>query len=81
MFGLIISVPATLVHVANGWGMPNLPPLTTGYVNWTSFAILVPMAMWSAQQGVKLAYKLNVPHFKRAFALFLCPIGLKMLLG
>jgi len=81
VFGLIISVPATVVYVANGWGTPGMPPLTTGYVNWAIFAILVPMTMWFAPQGVKLAYKLNVPHLKRAFALFLCLVGLKMVLA
>lgn len=80
LFGLIISVPATLIYVANGWGINDLPPLTTGYVNWAAFAILVPMTMWFAPLGVKLAYRLNVPQLKRAFAVFLCIVGLKMAL-
>lgn len=80
LFGLIISVPATLVYIANGWNIGDLPPLTTGYVNWAVFAILVPMTMWFAPLGVKLAYRLNVPQLKRAFALFLCLVGLKMAL-
>ena len=80
VFGLIISVPATVVYVANGWGRPDLPPLTTGYVNWAVFAILVPMSMWFAPLGVKLAYRLNVPQLKRAFAVFLCLVGFKMVM-
>ncbi len=80
VFGLIISVPATVIYVANGWGLANLPPLTTGYVNWAVFAILVPMTMWFAPMGVKLAYRLNVPQLKRAFAVFLCLVGFKMVL-
>jgi uncharacterized membrane protein YfcA len=80
VFGLIISVPATVVYVANGWGRPDLPPLTTGYVNWAVFAILVPMSMWFAPLGVKLAYRLNVPQLKRAFAVFLCLVGIKMVM-
>lgn len=80
VFGLIISMPATLVYVINGWGTPGMPPLTTGYVNWPAFAILVPMTVWFAPLGVKLAYRLNVPQLKRAFAVFLCLVGLKMAL-
>lgn len=80
VFGLIISVPATVMYVGTGWDVPNLPPLSTGYVNWAAFAILVPMTMWFAPLGVKLAYKLNVPQLKRAFAVFLCLVGLKMVL-
>lgn len=80
VFGLIISVPATFIYVASGWNLPDLPPLTTGYVNWAAFAILVPMTMWFAPLGVRLAYRLNVPQLKRAFAVFLFIVGLKMVL-
>ena len=80
VFGLIISVPATFVYIYTGWHIDDLPPLSTGYVNWVAFAILVPMTMWFAPLGVKLAYKLNVPQLKRAFAVFLCLVGLKMVL-
>jgi len=80
VFGLIISVPASGIYIANGWNVQGLPPLTTGYVNWGVFAILVPMTMWFAPLGVKLAYRLNVPQLKRAFAIFLCLVGLKMVL-
>lgn len=80
VFGLIISVPATVIYIANGWDSTGLPPLSTGYINWAVFAILVPMTMWFAPLGVKLAYRLNVPHLKRTFAIFLCIIGLKMAL-
>jgi uncharacterized membrane protein YfcA len=81
VFGLIISIPATLAYVISGWNVADLPPLSTGYVNWVAFAILVPMTMWFAPLGVRLAYRLNVPQLKRAFAIFLCLVGLKMVLG
>ena len=81
VFGLIISVPATLIYITTGWETPGLPPLSTGYVNWAAFAILVPMTMWFAPLGVKLAYSLNVPQLKRAFAVFLCLVGVKMILA
>lgn len=81
VFGLIISVPATFVYIYTGWHLDNLPPLSTGYVNWVAFAILVPMTMWFAPLGVRLAYKLNVPQLKRAFAVFLCLVGFKMVLS
>lgn len=81
VFGLIISVPATIIYIANGWNLPNLPAFTTGYVNWIAFAIIVPMTMWFAPLGVNLAYKLNVQQLKRAFAIFLCLVGIKMVLA
>jgi len=42
--------------------------------------VLVPMTMWFAPLGVKLAYRLDVTQLKRVFAVFLCLIGLKMAL-
>lgn len=81
VFGLLISVPATAVYIANGWEVANLPQFSTGYVNWVAFAILVPMTMWFAPVGVRLAYRLNVPQLKQAFAVFLCLIGARMVLG
>ena len=78
VFGLIISVPATLVYVTHGAGMTGMPPFTTGYVNWVAFALLVPTTMWFAPIGVRLAYRLNVPQLKRVFSVFLLLVGLKM---
>jgi uncharacterized membrane protein YfcA len=81
VFGLIVSVPATLVYIANGWRVSDLPPLSTGYVNWVAFAVLVPMTMWMAPLGVRLTYALNISQLKRVFAVFLCLVGLKMAWG
>ncbi|RXJ97272.1 hypothetical protein CRV00_00085 [Malaciobacter molluscorum] len=80
IFGLIISVPATISYIIIGWNIENLPIASTGYVNWIAFIILVPMTMFFAPFGVKLAYKLNVKQLKIAFAVFLACVGLKMVL-
>lgn len=78
VFGLIISIPATLGYIYSGWGVAGLPIGSTGYVNWLAFASLVPATMLCAPLGVKLAYRLNVIQLKRAFAVFLLIVGIKM---
>lgn len=78
VFGLIISIPATLAYLYSGWGAPGLPLGSTGYVNWLAFAALVPATMLCAPLGVKLAYRLNVGQLKRIFAVFLLAVGIKM---
>ncbi len=78
VFGFIISVPATVGYLYSGWGVPGLPPGSTGYVNWLAFAALVPATMLCAPLGVKLAYRLNVGQLKRVFAVFLLAVGIKM---
>lgn len=80
IFGLIISIPATIGYIIVGWDVPNLPFSSIGYVNWIAFFILVPMTMFFAPYGVKLAYSLNVKQLKLAFAIFLACVGLKMLI-
>jgi len=80
IFGLIISIPATIGYVIVGWGVADLPVASTGYINWVAFIILVPMTMLFAPLGVKLAYKLNIKQLKFAFAVFLALVGIKMIL-
>ncbi|PLY09750.1 MAG: hypothetical protein C0625_00715 [Arcobacter sp.] len=80
LFGLIISIPATIGYIIVGWNAESLPFASTGYVNWLAFAVLVPMTMFFAPYGVKLAYKLNVKQLKLAFAIFLTCVGIKMLI-
>ena len=78
IFGLVISIPATLGYLIVGWNVENLPFASTGYINWLAFIILVPMTMLFAPLGVKLAYKLNVKQLKVSFAIFLIFVGIKM---
>lgn len=80
VFGLIISIPATLGYLYSGWHVSGLPIGSTGYVNWLAFASLVPATMLCAPLGVKLAYRLNVSQLKRVFAVFLFIVGIKMVL-
>jgi len=80
VFGFVISVPATLGYVIGGWYAVGLPLGSTGYVNWLSFAALVPATMLCAPLGVKLAYRLDVGQLKRIFAVFLFLVGVKMAL-
>lgn len=79
VFGLIISIPATLGYLYSGWHVNGLPLGSTGYVNWLAFASLVPATMLCAPLGVKLAYRLNVSQLKQAFAVFLLIVGIKMI--
>jgi len=79
VFGLVISAPATLGYIWSGFDAVGRPPLSSGFVNWLAFIILVPATMLFAPVGVKLAYKLNVSLLKQAFAVFLGLVGLRML--
>lgn len=78
VFGFMISVPATAGYFIAGWEHTDLPPVSTGYVNWLAFAAVVPGTTLFAPVGVRLAYRLQVPQLKRVFAVFLLAVGVKM---
>lgn len=69
--GIVISIPGALGFLINGWGVENTPPLTIGYVNLIGFGLIVPMTIWMAPVGARLASRINAPRLKQVFALFL----------
>jgi uncharacterized membrane protein YfcA len=77
-FGIIISIPATIGFVYGGWGNPELPPLSLGYVNLIGFALIVPASLLAAPWGVKLAHAIPPLLLKRCFAVFLGLTVLRM---
>lgn len=78
VFGLIISVPATIGFVWGGWNDPNLPPLSLGYVSLIGFALIAPTSIIATPWGVKLAHSIPPLWLKRAFAIFLAATSLRM---
>ncbi|WP_342449579.1 sulfite exporter TauE/SafE family protein [Falsiroseomonas frigidaquae] len=78
VFGIIISIPATIGFIYGGWGDPLLPPLSLGYVNLIGFALIVPSSMIAAPWGVHLAHTIPPLLLKRAFALFLFITAMRM---
>jgi uncharacterized membrane protein YfcA len=76
---IITSLAGMLQHVYYGYGSPNLPPLAIGYVHWGAAIPLAVGGSISAPLGAYLNHKLDVSVFKRAFAVVLVIVGLRML--
>jgi len=70
-FGLVIAVPATVGFMLGGYGVPGLPPLSVGYVNWLGFALIVPATVLTVPLGSRLAHALDPAPLRKIFALFL----------
>ncbi|PHK96232.1 hypothetical protein CR162_02495 [Pseudoroseomonas rhizosphaerae] len=81
VFGLIISIPATLGFLYGGWGVPDLPPYSVGYVNLVGFALIVPSSIIATPWGVHLAHTIPPLALKRAFAVFLAVTAVRMFYG
>jgi uncharacterized membrane protein YfcA len=79
VFGLIISIPATIGFIYGGWGVPDLPPYSLGYVNLIGFALIVPSSIIATPWGVHLAHTIPPLMLKRAFAVFLAITAVRMI--
>jgi uncharacterized membrane protein YfcA len=79
--GVPIAWGGTLGFIVTGWHAPGLPQWTLGYVSVAGFLGLASASVLTAPLGAALAHRLPAPVLKRAFAVLLAIIGLKLLLG
>lgn len=77
--GLPIAVGGTLGYVWNGWGHPELPAGSLGFIYLPALAVLLVASVLAAPLGARLAHRLPVPVLKRVFAGLLALLAAKML--
>ena len=78
-WGVAIGLPSAIVAVFIGWGHPNLPPFSLGYVNLAAFALISVFTVTMAPVGAKLAHSLDAVLLKRLFAVLLALVAARML--
>jgi uncharacterized membrane protein YfcA len=78
VFGILISIPATIASIFLGWGNPGNPPYSLGYVSLVGVATIAPTSILAAPWGVKLAHSIPPLWLKRAFAVFLVVTAVRM---
>ena len=79
--GFPIAVAGALSYIVGGWGRPDLPPYTLGFVHLFAFAGIACASFLTAPVGARLSHSLPTARLKRAFAVFLMIVALKMLWG
>lgn len=79
--GMVISLPGALAFLVNGWGVPNLPPASLGYVNLLGMALIVPATMVTTHWGARLAHAIDARRLRQVFAVFLTLTSLRMFYG
>jgi uncharacterized protein len=77
--GLPIAIAGTLGFAYQGWKTNELPAYSLGYVYLPAVIGIVLMSIFTAPLGVKLAHRLAAHTLKKAFALLLYLISLKMI--
>jgi uncharacterized protein len=73
--GLLIGLPGFLGYIWAGWGKTGLPPLSTGYVNWLSVALLIPLSIVVTPYGVKAAHALPKRRLEMLLGLYLVVVA------
>jgi len=79
--GCLIGIPGTLGFMIAGWGEPDLPRFSIGYVNLLALALVMPTSMIFAPLGARAAHALPVRGLRLAFAFFLAATALRMFLS
>lgn len=77
--GVFIALAGTLGFIISGWGVPDRPPLSLGYINLVALVLIGVTAALCAPLGAALAHKLQQRTLKLAFAVFLTLVGLNMI--
>lgn len=77
--GVLISIPGMLGYVWAGWGAQGLPPLSTGFVNWITVALIIPVTLLVAPYGARLAHRWPKRRLEVGFGLFMAFVGARFL--
>lgn len=77
--GVLISIPGAIGYVLAGWGKPDLPPLSLGFVSLLGLAAFAPVSVMTAPLGVRLAHALSKRKLEMAFGIFLLIVSLRFL--
>lgn len=77
--GVLLAIPGAAGFVVSGWSVDGRPPFSFGYVNIPALLLIGVVASSIAPLGAALAHKLDQKQLKRAFAVFLLVVGLRMI--
>jgi len=68
-------------YMISGWGHPELPAYTLGYVYWPVALPLIVMSLFFVPMGVKLVHSLPQAKIRKIFGLLLLAVCTYMLYG
>ncbi|MEP3278488.1 MAG: sulfite exporter TauE/SafE family protein [Stappiaceae bacterium] len=79
--GVLISIPGTIGMILAGWDASNLPPFSLGYVNLLGVVLVIPITIFTAPIGVRIAHSLPKRTLEVAFGIFLLIVALRFAYG
>ena len=78
-FGAAIGFPAALTYIATGFGLPDRPPLSLGYLNGPAIMIIALLTTTMAPVGARLAHSMDGQRLKQIFAIVLALLAVRMI--
>jgi len=79
--GVPIALAGALGFVLVGWGRPDLPAASTGFVYWPAVAAILATSIPAAPWGAHLAHRVPVDALRRIFAVLVLVVGTRLLLA
>jgi uncharacterized membrane protein YfcA len=77
-----ITIAGTIGYMLAGWRhMPQLPPLSIGFVSLLGFVLMAPVSSYTASYGVRLAHWLPRRKLEIAFGIFLMFASLRFIIS
>ncbi|MDH3000067.1 hypothetical protein A1D23_07655 [Chelonobacter oris] len=79
--GMLLGLSGMISFVVSGLNVADLPPYSLGYVYLPAVLLITLVSFFTSKFGATLTTKLPVSTLKKAFAVWLCLVAIKMLLG
>ena len=80
--GVPITIAGTIGYMLAGWQyLPQLPPLSIGFVSVIGVALMAPVSSFTASYGVRLAHWLPRRKLEIGFAIFLMFASLRFIVS
>ncbi len=79
--GIPVAIIGTFGYMASGWGAPDLPPWSLGFVNLVAVGGLILTSVVTAPLGARVAHRVPVLLLKRLFACCLYVVAARMLIA
>ena len=77
--GVFLALAGTIGFIFAGSGEEQLPALSTGYIYWPAVVGITAASIFMAPVGARLANRLPQVWLRRAFAVFLIGVGLRLM--
>jgi uncharacterized membrane protein YfcA len=78
---VVSALTGTASYMLHGWGNPQLPPFSLGYVNLLVTLLVAPFTVLMARVGVRIASRTSHARLVKVFAVLIICVGLRMALS